>query len=92
MNNKLIKKIKQAIKRHIGMKLYAQVADVIIEEILTLITQEKKLNKDFCVAINCYYLQDREGVIWQVIKTPYKKLPIFNLDLSKSPKTRKESK
>jgi len=83
MNNKLIEKIKHAIKRHIGMKLHEQVADVIIEEIFTLISQEKKLNKNFCVGMNCYYFEDKEGVIWWVRKTPYKELPIFNLDLSK---------
>lgn len=38
-----------------------------------------ELNKDYCFTIDGYYFKDSEGVVWQIIKTPYKKLPISNL-------------
>ena len=39
-----------------------------------------QLNKDYCYFHNGYYLKDSNGTVWQIIRTSYKELPVFNLD------------
>ena len=38
-----------------------------------------KLNKDYCHFNNGYYIKIG-NTVYQLIKTPYKELPIFNLE------------